>query len=395
MKPVCITSAVRTPIGSFQGTLSSVPAVDLGAIAIGEAVEKAGVSPGDVDEVLMGMVLSAGAGQAPARQAAMGAGLPDHVPCTTVNKVCGSGLKTVMLATQAIAVDEAATVVAGGMESMSLAPYLLPGARSGYRMGPSEIQDVMIHDGLWDPFGKSGMGNYGDLCAQEMKLTREAQDAFAIRSYERAIAAHEAQLFADEIVPVEVKSRKATNSISVDEEPSRFLPEKIPTLRPAFSPEGTVTAANASKISDGAAAVVLMSEGEAANRNSPVLAKVLAAASHAQQPQWFTTAPAKAIKRALEKAQLSVDDIDLFEINEAFAVVALAAVEELQLDESKVNVRGGAISLGHPIGCSGTRVLVTLVHALRQSEKRYGCASLCIGGGEAVAVIIENPAAST
>lgn len=391
MQRVCITSAVRTPIGSFQGALSTVPAVDLGASAIREAVVQSELAPAEVEEVLMGMVVSAGVGQAPARQAAIGAGLPDHVPCTTVNKVCGSGLKTVMLGAQAIAADDAQVIVAGGMESMSLAPYLLPGARSGYRMGPGEMLDAMIHDGLWDPFGKSGMGNYGDLCARENNFSREAQDAYAIRSYERARDAAQNKLFDDEIISVEVKARKATSTVAADEEPSRFKPEKIPALRPAFSQQGSVTAANASKISDGAAAVVLMSEELAEKRSAPVLARVVSSASHAQEPQWFTTAPAKAMAKAIEKASLTVEDIDLFEINEAFAVVAMAAIEELKLDESKVNTRGGAISLGHPIGCSGTRVLVTLLHALKQTRKRFGCASLCIGGGEAVAVIVENP----
>lgn len=391
MTKVAITAATRTPIGSFQGTLSSVPAVDLGALAIRTAIEKAGVDSSCVDEVLMGMVLSAGAGQAPARQASIHAGLPVSVPCTTVNKVCGSGLKTVMLAQQAIAAGDIRIAVAGGMEAMSLAPYLLPNARAGYRMGPGQLVDAMIHDGLWDPFGNSGMGDYGDLCARKKNFSREAQDAYAIRSYERAIAAQTSGHFNDEIAAVEVKSRKATNQIAEDEEPSRFRPEKIPGLRPAFSVEGSVTAANASKISDGAASVVLMSQEAAKESNSSTLATVVSSGTFAQQPEWFTTAPAGAIKSALEKANLSAGDIDLFEINEAFAVVAMATIQELDLDDSKVNVRGGAISLGHPIGCSGTRILVTLIHALRQLKKRYGCAALCIGGGEAVAMIVENP----
>ncbi|MCR9197364.1 MAG: thiolase family protein [Planctomycetaceae bacterium] len=391
MNDAVICSAVRTPIGSFQGSLSSVSAVDLGAIAIRSAVERAHVMPADVNETIMGMVLSAGVGQAPARQASIGAGVPESVPCTTVNKVCGSGLKSVMLAQHCITVGDCQMVVAGGMENMSQAPYLLPQARGGYRMGPGEVVDAMIHDGLWDPFGKSGMGAYGDLCAQERGFSRESQDAYAIRSYERARAAQVDGAFEAEIAAVDVVTRKATNTIAADEEPSRFLPEKIPQLRPAFSAEGTVTAANASKISDGAAAVVVMDQKAAAERQSPVLARIISSASFAHQPQWFTTAPAFAIRRVLDRAGLSVEQIDLFEINEAFAVVAMAAISELSLNADRVNVNGGAISLGHPIGCSGTRVLVTLIHALRRQNKRYGCASLCIGGGEAVAMIVENP----
>lgn len=391
MNDAVICSAVRTPIGSFQGSLSSVSAVDLGAIAIRSAVERAGVMPADVNETIMGMVLSAGVGQAPARQAAIGGSLPESVPCTTVNKVCGSGLKSVMLAQHSITVGDCQVVVAGGMENMSQAPYLLPQARGGYRMGSGELIDAMIHDGLWDPFGKSGMGDYGDLCARERGFSRESQDAYAIRSYERARAAQVDGAFDGEIAAVDVVTRKATNTIVADEEPSRFLPEKIPQLRPAFSAEGTVTAANASKISDGGAAVVVMDQATAAERQSPVLARIVSSASFAHQPKWFTTAPAFAIRRALDRAGLSVEQIDLFEINEAFAVVAMAAISELSLNADRVNVNGGAISLGHPIGCSGTRVLVTLIHSLRQRGKRYGCASLCIGGGEAVAMIVENP----
>ena len=394
MTDVILTAAARTPIGSFQGTLSTVPAVDLGAIAISAAMQGAGVQPDDVDEVFMGMVLSAGAGQAPARQAALGAALPTSVPCTTVNKVCGSGLKTVMMAQQAVANGDINIAVAGGMESMSLAPYLLPKARGGYRMGPGRLEDAMIHDGLWDPFGDSSMGNYGDLCAREKQFSREQQDAYSIRSYERAIAAREANAFDAELVPVEVTVKRKTQVVSQDEEPERFRPEKIPNLRPAFSQDGTVTAANASKISDGAAAVVVMNRAEAEKRKSQILARIVSTASFAQEPEWFTTAPVQAISKALNRANLQPSDIDLFEINEAFAVVAMAAISELNLDESRVNVHGGAISLGHPIGCSGTRILVTLLHALQQQNKRYGCASLCIGGGEAVAVIVENLHAS-
>lgn len=391
MTGIFLTAAVRTPIGSFQGSLSTIAAVDLGAIAIREAVQRSAVTESAVDEVIMGMVLTAGAGQAPARQAAANAGLPHAVPCTTINKVCGSGLRSVMMAQQAIAAGDATTVVAGGMESMSLAPYLLPKARSGYRMGPGELVDAMIHDGLWDPFGNSSMGEYGDLCASEHGFTRETQDAFAIQSYQRAAAAQSAGSFNEEVVSVEVNARKTTTIVNRDEEPDRFRPEKIPDLRPAFSKTGTVTAANASKISDGAAAVVVMNETAVEQSGAPVLARIVSSASHAQEPQWFTTAPAKAVRKALKKARLEVNDIDIYEINEAFAVVAMSTIEELGLDKERVNVNGGAIGLGHPIGCSGTRVLVTLIHALRQRNKRYGCASLCIGGGEAVAMIVENP----
>lgn len=390
MKEVVIVAIARTPIGSFQGALSTVPAVRLGAEAIRGAVAGCGIAPHEIDEVIMGHVLSAGAGQAPARQAALGAGLPNSVPCTAVNKVCGSGLKAVMLGRQAIATGAANIVVAGGMESMSLAPYLLPNARAGYRMGSQQVVDAMLHDGLWDPFGNSAMGNYGDLCARENGYSREAQDAYALQSYQRALDATAAGQFKDEIVPVEVTIKGKTHVVDCDEEPQRFKPEKIPQLRPAFSDNGTVTAANASKISDGAAALVLMSRDEAARRRCTVLAHIVSDASFAHQPQWFTTAPAHAIRRALEKADLTPDKVDLYEINEAFAVVTMAAIDQLELDVQSVNIHGGAISLGHPIGCSGARVLVTLVNALRGQGKQYGCAALCIGGGEAVSMIVEN-----
>ena len=390
MKEVVIASIARTPIGSFQGVLSSVPAVQLGATAIRAAVGRAGIEPDQIDEVIMGQVVTAGVGQAPARQAALGACLPNSVPCSTINKVCGSGLKSVMLARQAIATGAADIVVAGGMESMSLAPYLLPEARNGHRMGNKSAVDAMMHDGLWDPYGDKPMGDYGELCATEKSFSREDQDAYSIRSYERAAAASESGAFDDEIVPVEVQVKRQTQEVSKDEEPTRFRPDKIPGLRPAFAADGTITAANASKISDGAAAVVLMSREEAEKRDATILARIVSDASFAQQPEWFTTAPVGAMKKALELAELSADAIDIYEINEAFAVVAMAAIQELSLDEERVNIRGGAISLGHPIGCSGARVLVTLVNAMRSTGKRYGCASLCIGGGEAVAMVLEN-----
>ncbi|MEM7473553.1 MAG: acetyl-CoA C-acyltransferase [Planctomycetota bacterium] len=391
MRDVVIASIARTPIGSFQGELSTLPAVDLGALAISSALERCGVAPEEVNEVLMGQVLSAGVGQAPARQAALGAGLPNSVPCTTVNKVCGSGLKTVMLARQAIVCGAADIVVAGGMESMSLAPYLLPDARAGNRMGNKQVVDAMMHDGLWDPYGDSPMGNYGDVCAAEKGFSREAQDEYAIRSYERAIEASNSGFFNEEIVEVSIPVRRGEAEVVYeDEEPGRFRPDKISKLRPAFGKEGTVTAANASKISDGAAAVVLMSQEEAERRGKKGLARIVSDASFAHQPEWFTTAPSGAMKKALSLAKLDAAAIDHYEINEAFAVVAMAAIAELELDDTKVNPLGGAVSLGHPIGCSGTRVLVTLLNAMEQESKKFGCASLCIGGGEAVAMVVEN-----
>ena len=391
MKEVVIASIARTPIGSFQGTLSMVSAVQLGATAIRSAVSRAEVKPSEVDEVVIGHVITAGAGQAPARQAALAAGLGHGTPCSTVNKVCGSGLKAVMLAKQAIQCGAANVAVAGGMESMSQAPHLLPGARAGYRMGNANLLDSMLHDGLWDPYGNAPMGNYGELCAKEFAFTRDMQDEYAIRSYERASAAYEDGSFTAELTSVEISGRKGRSLVERDEEPTRFRPDKIPNLRPAFDESGTITAANASKISDGGAAVVLMSRVEAERRGAQVLARVVADASFAQQPEWFTTAPVGAIRQALTRAKLTAEDMDLFEINEAFAVVAMVAIQQLQLDEKKVNVNGGAISLGHPIGCSGTRVLVTLVNAMRNKGVRYGVASLCIGGGEAVAMVLENP----
>ncbi len=390
MKEVVIASIARTPIGSLQGTLSSVPAVQLGATAIKAAVERARIEPNGIDEVLMGQVVTAGVGQAPARQAALGAGLPNSVPCSTINKVCGSGLKSVMMARQAITAGATNVAVAGGMESMSLAPYLLPEARSGHRMGNKSAVDSMMHDGLWDPYGDKPMGDYGELCASENSFSREAQDAYSIRSYERAVGASESGAFDDEIVPIEVPVKRQTQDVARDEEPTRFRPDKIPQLRPVFAADGTITAANASKISDGAAAVVLMSREEAEKRGAPILARIVSDASFAQEPEWFTTAPVGAVKKALELAELSADAIDIYEINEAFAVVAMAAIQELGLDEERVNIRGGAISLGHPIGCSGARILVTLVNAMRSTGKRYGCVSLCIGGGEAVAMVLES-----
>ena len=387
---VVIVSIARTPIGSFQGSLSSFTAPKLGAVAIKAAVERAKIEPGDVDEVMMGQVITAGVGQAPARQAALAAGIPSSVPCTTINKVCGSGLNAVMHARRMIALGEAKIVIAGGMESMSGAPYLLPGARRGFRMGNQQAVDAMVHDGLWDPYQSKHMGTFGDLCASERGFSRQQQDAYARASYSRAVEAQQQGHFAEEIVPVTVESRGSTSCVDADEEPTRFRPEKIALLKPAFSTDGSITAANASKISDGAAAVVLMSRAEAERRGCPAFATIVADATFAHEPEWFTTAPPQAIQAVADRAGIAIDQIDLFEINEAFAVVVLAAMKELGLDHEKVNIHGGAISLGHPIGCSGARTLVTLLNAMRQKNKQIGCVSLCLGGGEAVAMIVRS-----
>ncbi len=391
MSDVIIASACRTPIGSFRGTLSSLTAPQLGAAAVREAVRRAGIKPEAVNEVIMGNVLQAGVGQAPARQAAIFAGLPTSVECMTVNKVCGSGLKSVMLGAQAIMTGDADVVVAGGMESMSRAPYLLDKARDGYRMGNGEIVDAMIKDGLLDVYHNTLMGLSGELCAKECNIPRAAQDEFAIMSYRRAQEAQTAGRFAKEIVPVEVKGERGDAVTVVDDEDVRKTNfEKIPKLKPAFVKEGTITAANSSKISDGAAALVLMSGAKARELGVSPLATLLAQASAAKAPEWFTTAPADVIPKVLKKGGLTLDQIDLFEINEAFAVVALAVNAIAHLDVRRVNVNGGAIALGHPIGASGARVLVTLLHALEQRNLKRGLAALCIGGGEASAVIVER-----
>lgn len=387
MREVVVVSAARTPIGSFQGALSSLAAPKLGAIVIGEALKRAQVPVSEVSEVILGEVLTAGVGQAPARQAALGAGLPNSVPCLTLNKVCGSGLKAIMLARQAIALGDADIVVAGGMESMSNAPYLLPTARGGMRMGNATAVDSMIHDGLWDPYGNAHMGNFGDACAREHDFSREAQDAFTKASYERALAAQKGGFFAGEIVGVEVKDGKDVKLVDTDEEPGRFKPEKIGGLKPAFAKEGTITAANASKIDDGAAAVVLMSAEEAKRRGLTPLCTLVSDGQHAKEPSQFTTAPAGAIEKALKKAGLKAGDVDLYEINEAFAVVAMVTMKQLGLSHERVNVWGGAVALGHPIGASGARIFTTLLSQMKRMDKKLGCASLCIGGGEAVAVV--------
>ncbi len=392
MRDVSIISACRTPIGSFRGALSSLSATQLGSIAVREAIRRAGIRSEDVQEVIMGNVISAGVGQAPARQAAIFAGLPTSVECITVNKVCGSGLKAVMLGAQAIMLGDAEIIVAGGMESMSNAPYLLEKARAGYNMGNGEIVDSMMKDGLIDVYNNFLMGNAAEICARDCHVPREAQDEYAIMSYTRAQDAQRTGRFSKEIVGVEVKSGKGESAVVIhDEDVSKTNFEKIPKLRPAFIKDGTVTAANASKISDGAAALVLMSSEKAFALGLKPLARIIAYASHAKDPVWFTTAPADVIPKVLAKGKLSVGDIDLFEINEAFAVVALAVAKIAGLDVQKVNVNGGAIALGHPLGASGARILVTLLHALEQRNLHRGLAALCIGGGEASAVIIERP----
>ncbi len=386
---VVIVSAVRTPIGSFGGSLASFTAPQLGSAVIREAIRRAQMTPDDVEQVIMGNVLTAGVGQAPARQAALGAGLPPSVDCMTINKVCGSGLKAVMLATQAIRLGDAEIVVAGGMESMSNAPYLLDKARFGYRLGNGNLIDSMIKDGLWDVYNDFHMGNAAELCASECHISREEQDEFARMSYERALKAQKEGYFKEEIVPVTVKSKKGEVVVDTDEEPGRVKFEKIPNLKPAFQKEGTITAANASTINDGAAALVVMNGDTSRKMNCKPIARIHSYSTASKEPEWFTTAPIDAIQRVLKKADMSVDDIDLFEINEAFAVVTMVANRELNIPVEKVNIAGGAVALGHPIGASGARILTTLLYNLRRTGGKRGIASLCIGGGEAVAVIVE------
>ena len=362
----------------------------LGGIAIKAAIERAQIKAQDVDEVIMGAVLTAGTGQAPARQAAIYADVPTSIPCTTINKVCGSGLKAVMMARQAILLGDAKIVVAGGMESMSSAPYLLPTARAGMRLGNQLAVDSLIHDGLLDPYSSLHMGNFGDKCALHYGFSRQEQDDFAKSSYRRALYAQQQGFFTEEIVPVSVQAHKKSMLVDSDEEPKRYMPEKMAALKAAFSAEGTVTAANSSKINDGAAALVVMEQAEAHRRQILPLAKIIATATFAADPAWFTTAPVGAIKQALKAAQLSIYDIDLFEINEAFAVVAMVAMRELKIPQDRVNVWGGAVALGHPIGCSGARILTTLLSAMIQRNVKTGCATLCIGGGEAVAIVVQR-----
>ncbi len=391
MRDVVIVGAARTAIGSFLGSLASVPAPKLGATAIKAALERAGVAPGDVGLVQMGMVLSAAVGQAPARQAALAAGLPNSVPCVTVNKVCGSGLEAVIGAARAIAAGEIEIAVAGGMESMSNAPHALKGSRTGTKMGPLETVDTMVHDGLWDPYNNQHMGMCGELCAKEKGIPRSAQDEHAAESYRRALSAQKEGKFKAEIAAVKIADKKGDITVDSDEEPGKGSIEKLPTLRTAFQKDGTITAGNASSLNDGAAAVVLMSADEAKKRGLKVLAKLVATGYHAQAPEWFTTAPTPAIQNALAKAKWDAKSVDLWEINEAFSVVSLANTQALGLDSNKVNVWGGAVALGHPIGASGARILVTLLHAMAANNAKRGGASLCIGGGEGIALLIERP----
>lgn len=390
MEKAVIVSAVRTPVATFQGAFSSLPAPKLGSIAIKEALAKAQVKTDEVDEVIMGEVLTAGVGQAPARQAALYAGLSNNVPCLTINKVCGSGLKAVMLAADNIQLGNTKVAIAGGQENMSLAPHLLENSRNGYRMGAQTIVDSMIKDGLWDPYNNFHMGSAAEICVKEHNFTREEQDAFAIGSYKKAQEAWTKNLFKNEIAPVTIESKKGPVTVEKDEEPFNTNFDKIPGLKPAFDKAGTITAANASKINDGAAALLLMSESEANKRGAKPLARIVAHGTFAHEPKYFTTAPVGAIKKALDKAGLKVGDIGLWEINEAFSVVTQIAMKELEIPAEKVNVHGGAVAIGHPIGASGARILTTLVHALHTHNQKYGLATLCIGGGEAVALIVEK-----
>ncbi len=389
MENVVIVSSTRTPVGSFQGVLSTVTAPRLGAIAIQDAVKKAGINADLIEECIMGNVLTAGTGQAPARQAALYAGLKNSVTCMTINKVCGSGLKAVMLATDAIRLGNSSIIVAGGQENMTLAPHLLENSRAGYRMGNQQIADSMLKDGLWDPYNNWHMGNASELCVKEYKFTRESQDEFAIGSYKKAQKAMESGAFNNELTSVTIEGKEKV-VVSKDEEPGKARFDKMPSLRPAFDKEGTITAANASKINDGAAAHILMSESKAKALGLKPLARVIAHGTFAHDPKWFTTAPVGAMKKALAHASLQAKDIDLWEINEAFANVTMAAAKDLEVPFEKINVHGGAIALGHPIGASGARILATLVHGLHTHNKKRGIASLCIGGGEGVALIIER-----
>ncbi|NCF57867.1 MAG: acetyl-CoA C-acyltransferase [Bacteroidetes bacterium] len=391
MKNVVIVSATRTALGSFMGSLSSVPATELGSAAIKGAMDRISLDAGSVDEVLMGCVLQANVGQAPARQAALGAGLSHHVPCTTVNKVCASGMKAIMLGAQSIALGHAEVVVAGGMENMSQVPHYLPNSRKGFKFGDSALVDGLSKDGLINVYDGQVMGGCADLCATEHNFSREDQDAFALESYDRSAAAWEAGKFSEEVVPVEVKGRRgAITVVDHDEEYSQLRRDKIGSLRAAFTKDGTVTAANSSTLNDGAAAVILMSEDKAKAMGLEPLARIAGYADAAHEPERFTTAPAKALPLAAAKAGLSVSDIDYFELNEAFSVVGLANIKLLGIDAAKTNVNGGAVSLGHPLGCSGARIIVTLINVLKQNGGHYGGAGICNGGGGASAMVIEN-----
>jgi acetyl-CoA C-acetyltransferase len=389
--PVVIVGSARTPMGSFQGDLATLTAPEMGAVAIRATIERAGLKPEDVQEVIMGCVLPAGQGQAPARQASLGAGIPDAVGCTTINKMCGSGMKAAMLAHDLIAAGTNDIMVAGGMESMTNAPYLLDRARGGYRMGHGKVLDHMFLDGLEDAYDKGRlMGTFAEDCAQHYQFTREAQDAYAVTSLTRALKAVEDGTFDAEVVPTTVRTRKGEAQVTRDEQPGKAVPNKIGTLKPAFRPDGTVTAANSSSISDGAAALVLMRLSDAERRGLTPLAAIIGHATHAQAPNQFATAPIGALRRLAKRTGWALDDVDLFEINEAFAVVAMAAMRDLGLPHDKVNVHGGACALGHPIGASGARVMVTLLAALEKYDLKRGMASLCLGGGEATAIAIER-----
>ncbi len=389
--PIFIASAARTPIGAFLGALAPLSAPKLGAVAIQGALSRAKLDPKAIDEVFMGNVLSGGVGQAPARQALIYAGLPNTVPATTVGKVCGSGLQAVVLGARTIALGENELVVAGGMESMSNAPFYMFGARNGYRMGNQTLVDGMIHDGLWDPYNNVHMGSCGDLCAKEHKISREAQDEFAKESFRRALSAQKEGLFEAEIEPVQVPQRKGDPlSVKLDEGPSKGDPTKFASLRPAFGKDGTITAANASSINDGASALVLASEKALKEHKLEPIAKITGWAAAAQDPQWFTTAPAKAIEKVTTKLGIKANDIDLYEINEAFGVVTMVCAQLVGIGLDRVNVHGGAVALGHPIGASGARILTTLIHTMKQQNKKRGLATLCIGGGEAVALVVER-----
>ena len=391
MSESVIVSGARTPVGSFMGSLSAVTAPQLGGVAIREAVSRGGIKPSDVQEVIMGCVLTAAVGQSPARQATLGAGLPKETPVLTIGKVCGSGLKSVMLADQIVRSGDADVVVAGGMESMSQTPYVLTKARTGYRMGHGEILDTMIHDGLWDAYKSIHMGTCAEMCAREYKVTREMQDDFAAESYRRAQTAIKEGRFKEEIVAVPIPQRKGDPLlVDTDEEPGKGDISKLKGLRPAFEKDGTVTAGNASSINDGAAAVVVMSAARAKALGVKPLVRIVAQAQASREPEWFTIAPADAMEKVLKKARLSASDIDLWEVNEAFSVVAIANNQKIGIPADKVNVNGGAVAIGHPIGASGARILVTLLYAMKNRGAKRGLASLCIGGGEAVAMIVER-----
>ncbi len=388
-KEVYIVSAVRTPIGSFGGSLSTIGATTLGATAIQGAIKKAGIDAAQIDEVFMGNVLQAGEGQAPARQAAIFGGIPNTSPATTVNKVCASGMKSVMFATQSILLGDADVVLAGGMENMSMVPHYA-NMRKGTKLGNSKLIDGLVNDGLWDVYNNYHMGNAAELCSTELKISREEQDDYSVKSYHRAAAAWDKGLFADEIIPVTIQTRKGNIVVDKDEEYTNVRFEKIPTLRPVFVKEGTVTAANASTINDGASALILMSGEKVKELGVKPLAKIIGYADAAHEPEWFTTAPTIALPKALKKAGIRLDEVDYFEINEAFAVVALAAIKTMDLDYEKVNIWGSGVSLGHPLGNTGSRILVTLVNILNKNNGKYGAATLCNGGGGASAIVIEK-----